>query len=452
MKHESEALLNRPILDSFENKYSRPAAFCVFFFPALGGLLFGFDIGATSSVVAQLKSSTNSGVKWHQEVEDSSFLQGFIAAIGLVGAMVGSIVCFQIADQLGRRLTLRIASVLFAVGAEIEFLAGLPMLESQAGISVLMLGRLVYGLGCGFAMHGAPAYIGEMSPSAIRGRLVALKEAFVVLGILLGYSIGFANENTVGGWRWTYASAVPFAVVLLGGLLYIPDSARWLALRGRDEEAAAAMRWVNSHVPDSAVRDIQQSANEAAAEANEGSVWTRLTSAATWPALVAGVGVVFLQQVTGQPSVLYFANSIFVDVGLSTVASIGVSAFKLVATVASTVAVDKYGRRVLLLTGCTLMLIALLMLGTAFLFPYTGAQDCHGISVEASCPDTCSWQSTCGESCEAAGFDPSDCTCCDVSGINLQKGFVLGSMFLYIGGYQVGFGPIAWLLIAEIFP
>lgn len=113
----------------------------------------------------------------------------------------------------------------------------------------------------------------------------------------------------------------------------------------------------------------------------------------------------------GQPSVLYYANSLFADVGLYSYASILVSCFKLVATLVATLTVDKYGRKQLLYIGCFFMLVALLALGTAFCFTY----------------------STDG-------------------GFTAQKGIILISLFLYIGGYQIGFGPISWLMISEIFP
>jgi MFS family permease len=158
------------------------------------------------------------------------------------------------------------------------------------------------------------------------------------------------------------------------------------------------------------------------------------------PALVAAVGLVFLQQVTGQPSVLYYAVTIFEDIGLDTVATIGVSAFKLVATLIATVSVDKFGRKLLLKIGCYLMAVALLLIAVAFCFEYTSASDCALLDTETTCGDNsqCLWDDA--------------TTYCDTSGIDLQRGTILGAMFLYIGGYQVGFGPVSWLIISEIFP
>ena len=187
-------------------KYNSVSAFMIFLFPALGGLLFGYDIGATSAVVSQLESSSYSGVSWYESVADSSLLQGVITSMATLGALLGSRTCFQVADILGRRRSLLLASVLYLSGALLEVFSGTSSFDAAKGITTLLIGRLVYGYGCGFAMHGAPAYIGEMAPTTIRGLLVSLKEAFIVLGMVLGYSIGYVYSTSSGGWRYTYGT------------------------------------------------------------------------------------------------------------------------------------------------------------------------------------------------------------------------------------------------------
>ena len=149
--------------------YSRVSASLIFFFPALGGLLFGYDIGATSAVLSQIKSAT-SGVQWSSNVIDNSSLQGIITSMATLGALVGSLVCFRVADSWGRRKSLLVASSLYICGAVFEVVSGQSTFSATTGISLLLFGRLVYGFGIGFAMNGAPAYIGEMAPSAIRGK------------------------------------------------------------------------------------------------------------------------------------------------------------------------------------------------------------------------------------------------------------------------------------------
>jgi len=370
----------------------------------------------------------------------------------LLGAMIGCIICFNVADDIGRRKGLLIAACLYFVGAIIEYISGDSSWNATTGICVLVTGRLIYGFGCGFAMHGAPAYIGEMAPAPIRGMLVSLKEAFIVIGIVLGYSIGYSFSETRGGWRITYGISSVFAVVMFIGIWFLPPSCRWLALKGKTEEAIASLKFVHPRLPAEEVESLKVMSEQASGFQQRSSIsqdYAMLTSPTVYPAMVAGVGLVIFQQITGQPSVLYYADTIFNDVGVDTVASIGISLFKLIATICATVYVDKYGRKLLLYIGCSLMLIALVILGTAFLFPYKGEEDCNGYTSSSSCPSTCNWNSGCGTECSV---NDDDCTCCGATGITAQKGIILASLFLYIGGYQVGYGPIAWLLISEIFP
>jgi MFS family permease len=155
---------------------------------------------------------------------------------------------FGIADKIGRKRELQAGAVLYMTGAALQFSAGLGPYASTSsagfGLTVLLLGRLVYGVGMGISMHGAPTYLAEMVPSDIRGLLVSLKEASIVLGILSGYVLGYAFSKTTGGWAWTYACSAVCSVVMLILSFFIPRSCRWLLLRGREEEALESLRFV----------------------------------------------------------------------------------------------------------------------------------------------------------------------------------------------------------------
>jgi len=125
---------------------------------------------------------------------------------------------------------------------------------------------------------------------------------------------------------------------------------------------------------------------------------------------------------------------------MSDISSVLIGTFKLIATLFAVVSVDHHGRRKLLLLGCALMLMALVALGTAFCFPYTSSSDCHKLTTAEDCSNIsqCVWSSS--------------SSYCSSTGINAQKASILTALFIYIGGYQVGFGPVVWLIIAEIFP
>ena len=216
-------------------------------------------------------------------------------------------------------------------------------------------------------LHKAPTYIAEMSPPSIRGTLISLKEAAIVLGILCGYGLGYAMSHVVGGWMYQYVASIPVAILVIGLTFYAPESARWLVLKGYEEEAHESLAFV--FVSDDDVQDSlegmieqQKETNEAHAIALESGQKDSIFSAARRAPLIAGVGLVVLQQITGQPSVLSYATVIFESVGLGGLASVIVAVFKLLATLGAAITVEKFGRKLLLYTGCSLMLVALLTL------------------------------------------------------------------------------------------
>ena len=147
--------------------YSRPAVARIFGVPALGGLLFGWDIGATSYVLTQLQSAEYSGVSWSGAVARSSFLQGLITSGGVAGALIGAAIVFRVADAIGRRRELILAALLYIAGAVLEVASGSFGTSEASGLALLLLGRLVYGAACGFAMR---------VPGVRRNRLHAIAE------------------------------------------------------------------------------------------------------------------------------------------------------------------------------------------------------------------------------------------------------------------------------------
>jgi len=378
--------------------WSRPRVLQIFLFPALGGLLFGYDIGATSYVIGQLRDEDASGTQWHGLVEGSALLQGCITSSGVGGALLGSVLVFRVTKLLGTRGEMRVAALLFVLGAGVEFLAGAPLLNrpntgnpggqagGQAGtlgLVVLLAGRWTYGLACGFAMHGAPSYIGELAPPGVRGALVSLKEGMIVMGMLLGYLVGWALEHVRGGWRFTFGlSALPALAMLFGVGRLLPASPRWLCERGEFLEAKRALGFVYTDpaAADGVMSEVLASIDESksmAAEAQgrgeRGGLWAPKNRRG----LIVGLGVVTLQQVTGQPSILYYAAGIFKDAGLASYAAVLTGAFKLLMTCASVLLVDRLGRRGLLMAGIGCMALALTVMAGAF-YGYQPKEDPEG--------------------------------------------------------------------------
>jgi len=394
--------------------YSLSAIALIFGVPALGGFLFGFDISVTSYAVVQLRLLVT-----------SSTVIGLTVSAASLGAYLGSLRIFSIADRIGRRAELRYAAALYFVGATTEVLAGFCLaINTSFSMTVLIVGRLLYGVGIACAMHGGPTYIAEMAPSQIRGLLVSLKEAVIVLGILVGYVVGFLFSQLENGWMYAYGSSLVVSFIMLVLSFTIPLSCRWLLLQGRQEEALKSLRFVftdHEQAEQEFEAMIQQPHNDAVEEVTieeppetepllPGTPPDTPSSSSVWDvryraSMVAGIGLVILQQITGQPSVLSYATPIFADAGLSEWSSILVASFKLCATLASASSVENYGRKNLLYLGNGLMLVALVVLALSF-----GAS--------------------------AGSYNT----------------IILLSMFAYIGGYQLSFGPISWLMISECFP
>jgi MFS family permease len=267
---------------------------------ATGGLLFGSDIGSSSSVVRILGSNG-------AEFGDLSALQlGQIASSSLFGAMVASATLIFVGDQkIGRKLELQMASVLFLIGTIVQ--------SSSPNLPVEFIGRIIYGLGIGTAMHVAPLYIAETSPNDLRGKLVSLKEAAIVAGIVLGYAAGVLFTD----WRDVFKASLPFeALMLIGAFFLVPESARWLALRNRPDEAAVALAKCQGLSLEDAQRQVVEMTKmtmtaakaDATPTTEDESVLEKLQDIFASPynrqALTIGVGLVLFQQLSGQPSVL----------------------------------------------------------------------------------------------------------------------------------------------------
>lgn len=368
-----------------------------FLVAAVGGALFGYDIGGVSSAIRILGTGMS-------DLGALDPLQlGAVASASLVGAMAAAALLIAVGDkQVGRQTELRTAGFLYAAGTVLQACA--------PSFPLLLAGRVVYGLGIGTAMHVAPLYIAETSPTALRGRLVSLKEAAIVAGIVLGYLAGPLVEST-GDWRAIFAAAGLLVAPMLVLAFVVPESPRWLVLQGRSEDATASLvrgQGLDTAAAQQQVQQMTALTSSKDPDAPVAASWTQLiATAANRRALVVGVGLVLFQQLSGQPSVLYFANRIFEAAGLGFEAAVGVGLFKLAMTLVSVQLVEnpRWGRRPLLLVGTAGMLLSLVGLSLLFLVYPTP-----------------------------------------------PPFLVLGCVVAFVGGYQIGFGPVTWLILSEVFP
>ena len=389
--------------------------------PAIGDFLFGLDIGITSFAVIHWKDDyyyyySNTNTHEHEHKLEPFWI-GILVSGPATGAFVASFVVLTLADAIGRRTELQLAAALFLCGAILETLAGvLAQHDSKedynqigtVSIFVLLLGRWIYGSAIAFGLHGATTYVGEMVPTAVRGQLMSLNEVSVVTGILAGYTVGYGFSSSPS-WSPLYVFSLPLSTLMLWlSSSFLPESPRWLVLQGRQDEALEALRFI---LEDEAASEQHQLiiATQHSSSRSETPAQVFKQLSCHKPALVAGLGLVALLQLTGQPTVLTYASPLLQDAGLSASSAVLVALFKIAITFVAVFTVDHQGRKRLLLIGCCLMLAALIVLS---------------ITLSRTSQITRAW----------------------------HLGLVLGAMFVYIGGYQIGFGTMIWLITIEVFP
>jgi len=347
---------------------------------ALGGLLFGFDTAIISGTIPYIS-------KYFSMHE---YMLGLSVSSILVGCAVGAMFAGKIADRYGRRLSLIICAILFAI-------SGIGAGMSHP-VSVFILFRLIGGLGVGAAAMVSPMYIAEMAPAKWRGRLVACYQMAIVVGILVAYFINyFLNNLGENSWRWMFASqTVPS---LLFFLLLLR-----LIMKGRKQEATNILEKISSGLPvEEELSDIEKSFHH-----KHRITLKLLLTKAYRPVLFICILIAVFQQITGINSIIYYAPVIFKENGISSSSSlfqtIIIGMVNVISTFVAIGLVDKIGRRKLLLTGSVLMGLSLTAVGLCFHYSY---------------------------------FD---------------NYIVLVFMLLYVASFGATMGAVVWVYLSEIFP
>lgn len=356
----------------------------------LGGLLFGYDTGVIAGALLFIKPEFDLG----------SFAQGLVVAAVPIGAVGGAAIAGPAADRYGRRLMILAAAAVFIVGA----------LASAAApnVDVLVIARVVIGVAIGLASAAAPVYISEVAPPESRGRLVSFFQLAVTIGILVAYLVGLAFDHSEG-WRWMLGLGCVPALALAFGMLRMPQSPRWLVMTGDDFAARATLAKIRVDDPDTIDREIGEI--KATIDTKPGS-WSELLEPVVKAALVVGVGLAILQQITGINTVIYYAPTIVEFTGVdssagSILAAVGVGVINVAFTVLALRLLDRAGRRTLLMVGVSGMSISLFTLGIAFL---------------------------------------------GGGGSTFDSVLAIVSLMVFVASFAISLGPIFWLLNAEIYP
>lgn len=356
----------------------------------LGGLLFGYDTGIIASALLFIEP----------EFDLSSFGSGLVVAAVPIGAVGGALFAGRLSDTYGRRLMILISAGIFIVGA-----VGSAIADGEA---FLVISRVVVGAAIGLASAAAPVYISEVAPPDVRGRLVTFFQLSVTIGIVVAYGVGLAFEPSED-WRWMLGLGAVPAIGLLIGMLRMPQSPRWLVMVGRGYDARATLERIRVHDPAAIDAELEEISESIVTEPGN---WRDLLQPVAKAALVVGVGLAILQQVSGINTVIYFAPTIVGYTGIdgdsaAILASVAVGIVNVGMTIVAIRLLDRAGRRPLLLWGTAIMGAALTALAIVF----------------------------------AAGASSS-----------VGSVVAIGSLMLYVGAFAVSLGPIFWLLNAELYP
>ena len=322
---------------------------------AVSGLLYGYDTGIVSGALLQISEEFGIGSGWEQ----------VIAASILAGAVVGALACSRLSQRRGRRTTLLIVAGVFVVGSLAASLSPDPL--------TLSLSRVVLGFAVGGATQTAPVYVAELAPSRYRGRLVLFFQVAIGLGILIATIVG-ATESV--DWRWAIGAATVPGALMLGLMLRLPDSPRWLVRDGQVDRARAALESVRPSGVDVSgeLRGIQDLVGAERSASTRG--WRGLREAWVRPALVVGCGLAVFTQLSGIEMIVYYSPTILTDNGFTDSAALRVSvalgATYLVTQLIGLSVVDRVGRRRLTLLTLPGSALALVVLGTFFVTGHSG--------------------------------------------------------------------------------
>ncbi|MGE0772864.1 MAG: sugar porter family MFS transporter [Cyclobacteriaceae bacterium] len=364
---------------------------------ALGGFLFGYDTGVINGTQFYFS----------KYFELTAAVKGWVVGSALLGCFGGAIMAGPISKQYGRKYSLIFSALLFTVSA---WGSGLPEILPQT-IPMLVLFRIIGGVGIGIASMNAPTYIAELSPADIRGKMVTLYQMAIVLGFfivfIVTYFIGSGNDeayNLERGWRVMFWSELVPCVLFFLLLFFVPKSPRWLLLKKREEDARRVLiRIHGEELAAKEMKEIKESIRE------EGGIpFSQIFKSSVLPIVLIGTVFSMLQQFTGINAVLYYGADIFEkalgfgqeDVLAQQILLAGVNvAF----TILAMLTVDNWGRKPLVMVGALGMLTGFLLLGGTLMFDKVGIVSLIGI-------------------------------------------------LMFIGSFAMSMGPVVWVILSEMFP
>ncbi|MBK0041622.1 MULTISPECIES: sugar porter family MFS transporter [unclassified Leuconostoc] len=370
-------------------KVHKLSAGFIYFFGALGGLLFGYDTGVISGAILFISKQLTL-TKWQE---------GWVVSAVLVGAILGAAVIGPMSDRFGRKKLLLLSSIIFLVGAVWSGLA--------PDFAHLVASRIVLGLAVGGASSLIPTYLSEMAPADKRGGVASLFQMMIMTGILVAYISNYLLQDFTFGWRIMLALAALPALALFFGGLVLPESPRYLVRQGDNEAArkVLAMFSKDEKMVEAELGDI-----ELQATAQTGGL-SDLFGPLSRPVLIMAMGLAIFQQTMGCNTVLYYAPTIFTDIGFGVsaalMAHIGIGIFNVIVTWVAVMIMDKIDRKKMLIYGAWGMGISLILMSVGMQLSGTGKFGSYLAAI---------------------------------------------ALTIYIAFFSATWGPVMWVMIGESFP
>ncbi|CAI9288913.1 unnamed protein product [Lactuca saligna] len=389
---------------------------------ACGGLIFGYDIGISGGVTSmspflkeffpavyekesKLVASSNQYCKFN-----STTLTMFTSSLYLA-ALVASWFASVITRSCGRKISMLIGGCVFCAGALLNAFA--------QNVLMLIIGRILLGIGIGFANQSVPLYLSEMAPYKYRGALNMMFQLSITIGILIANAVNYAFAQIKGGWGWrlSLGGAIVPAIIFIVGSLFLPDTPNSLIERGKVTEAKAMLLKIRG------VESVDEEFNDMIAASEESKKikhpWFNLLRRKYRPQLTFAILIPLFQQLTGMNVFMFYAPVLFKTMGFGDNASLFSALItgivNTLATFVSIFTVDKFGRRVLFIQGGIQMFIMQVVITVAIALKF-GLQGNPG-ELEM-------WYSV----------------------------LVVVAICIYIAGFAWSWGPLGWLVPSEIFP
>ncbi|MBM7651342.1 sugar porter family MFS transporter [Neobacillus cucumis] len=361
--------------------------FLIFFFGALGGLLFGYDTGVISGAILFIQ----------KEMHLSVSLEGWVVSAVLVGAIIGAGISGPLSEKFGRKWLIFFEGIIFCVGA-----IGSSLSTSA---EILIAFRVFLGLAVGGASALVPVYLAEMAPAEIRGALTSLNQLMIVIGILVAYLVDFAFSAS-GQWRWMLGLGIVPALIMIIGVLFLPESPRWLIVHKREGEARKILAKLKpKEMVDAEIAEIKRMNIDQ--QEDKGDIFQPFMR----PLLVVAVLLAMFQQVVGVNAVIYYAPTILTQAGFGTSASIlgtiGIGVAQVIMVLVGMSLVDKLGRKRLLMMGNVLMSVSMIVMAIVLKVSHGGI---------------------------AVGWTELIC------------------MTLFIAAFCMSWGPVMWVVVSEYLP